>query len=136
MAQINIVYEGDLSTRCVHSDNGSEIQTDAAECSQGLGRAFSPTDLFSASLGSCMLTLMGIVAKGLNIDIRGMQAKVTKEMVSTPKRRIGKLRIEFRCPHSLPEDMIAKLVHAAEHCPVHNSLHPDIATEFVYSWGS
>lgn len=136
MTQIDIVYEGDLRTRCVQSDNGAEIQTDAPKDNKGLGRVFSPTDLFAASLGTCMLTLMGIAAKGLNVDIRGIQAKVTKEMVSTPTRRIGKLRVAFSCPHALSEDVIAKLVHAAENCPVYNSLHPDIATEFTYSWGS
>lgn len=136
MAQIDIVYEGDLRTRCVHSENGTEIQTDAPKDNRGLGRVFSPTDLFAASLGTCMLTLMGIAAKSLNVDIRGIQAKVTKEMVSAPARRIGKLRVEISCPHRLPEDVISKLVHAAENCPVYNSLHPDIKTEFTYSWGS
>ncbi len=135
MTQIDITYEGDLSTRCVHSDNKAEILTDAPKDNQGLGRVFSPTDLFAASLGSCMLTLMGIYARRINVDIKGMQAKVTKEMAVAPVRRIGKLRVEFTCPHHLSEEAIAKLVQAAESCPVHKSLHPDIVVEFTYSWG-
>ncbi len=135
MTQIDIVYEGDLSTRCVHSDNHAEIQTDAPKDNGGLGRVFSPTDLFAASLGSCMLTIMGIAANMLKVDIRGLQAKVTKEMAASPARRIGKLRIEFSCPHSLAEDVTKKLIQAAERCPVHHSLHPDIVLEFTYSWG-
>ena len=98
MTEIDIWYEGDLSTRCVHSDNKAEVLTDAPKDNQGLGRVFSPTDLFAASLGSCMLTLMGIAAKRLNIDIKGMRANVTKEMASAPARRIGKLKVEFFCP--------------------------------------
>ena len=135
MTEIAIWYEGDLSTRCVHSDNGAEVLTDAPKDNQGLGRVFSPTDLFAASLGSCMLTLMGIAAKRLNVDLKGMHAKVTKEMVVAPVRRIGKLRVEFSCPHAFSEDVIGKLVRAAETCPVHHSLHPDIVLEFSYQWG-
>jgi putative redox protein len=136
MTEIDIWYEGDLSTRCVHSDNQAEIRTDAPKDHQGLGRAFSPTDLFAASLGSCMLTLMGIAARRLHIDIQGMHAKVTKEMAITPVRRIGKIRILFTCSQILSEEAIAKLVHAAETCPVHKSLHPDIALEITYQWGT
>ena len=135
MTQIDIWYEGDLSTRSVHSDNQAEVLTDAPKDNQGLGRVFSPTDLFAASLGSCMLTLMGIAAKRLNVDLKGMHAKVIKEMSVAPVRRIGKLRLEFSCPKSLSEDVIAKLIHAAETCPVHHSLHPDIVLEFTYQWG-
>lgn len=136
MTEIDIWYEGNLSTRCVHSDNKVEILTDAPKDNQGLGRVFSPTDLFAASLGSCMLTLMGMAAKKLNVDIQGMHAKVTKEMVMAPVRRIGKVRIAFSCPKAVPQEAIAKLVHAAETCPVHQSLHPDIILDITYQWGT
>ncbi|MBS0604317.1 MAG: OsmC family protein [Verrucomicrobia bacterium] len=136
MTEIDITYEGDLSTRCVHSDNKSEIVTDAPKDNQGLGRVFSPTDLFAASLGSCMLTLMGIGAKKLNVDIKGTRAKVTKEMAAIPLRRVGKLKVEITCPHRLTDEVIAKLVQMADMCPVKKSLHPDIVVECTYQWGS
>ncbi len=136
MAEIDIWYEGNLFTRCVHADNHAEIHTDAPKDNQGLGRVFSPTDLFAASLGSCMLTLMGIMASRLNVDIQGMHAKVTKEMTVAPVRRIGKICIVFTCSQALSEEVIAKLVHAAETCPVHKSLHPDIILEMTYHWGT
>lgn len=136
MTEIAIWYEGDLSTRCVHSDNHSEIRTDAPKETQGLGRVFSPTDLFAASLASCMLTMMGIAAKRLNIDIKGTRANVTKEMANAPMRRIGRLKVEFFCPLEPSEEQIAKLVQMAGHCPVHQSLHPDIILDVSYHWGT
>nr|AOO54568.1 osmc family protein [uncultured bacterium] len=136
MAHIDITYEGDLSTRCVHSENHAEILTDAPKDHHGLGRVFSPTDLFAASLGSCMLTLIGLHAKRLQINIQGMRAKVTKEMAPQPPRRISSLRVEFDCPVRPSEEEIAKLTQAAESCPVHKSLHPDIVVECTYRWGS
>jgi putative redox protein len=136
MTEIEIWYEGDLSTRCVHSENGTEIFTDAPKDNQGLGRVFSPTDLFAASLGSCMLTLMGIAAKRLNVDLKGTRVKVTKEMASAPARRLGKITLQFFCPIRPSEEAIAKFIQMAENCPVHKSLHPDIIIDASYHWGS
>ena len=136
MTQIDVFYEGDLSTRSVHSDNGAEVLTDAPKDNQGLGRVFSPTDLFAASVASCMLTLMGIGAKKLQVDIKGTKASVTKEMAQAPVRRIGKLKIEIVCPVRPSEEVIAKLISLAETCPVKKSLHPDIVVECSYRWGT
>ena len=135
MTQIDILYEGDLRTRCVHSDNQIEVFTDAPKDNQGHGWFFSPTDLFAASLGSCMLTLMGIAANRLNVDLKGMRAVVSKEMAAAPARRIGKLTVEIFCPHQPSEDAVAKIVQMAQNCPVHKSLHPDIVLDIRYHWG-
>ncbi len=135
MTHIDITYEGELSTRSVHSDNKAEILTDAPKEIGGLGRVFSPTDLFAASFGSCMLTMMGFTAKRLNVELGKTEVVVTKEMTQTPPRRIGKLRIEFICPHRFPEDVTAKLLESAANCAVHKSLHPDIVVEIIYRWG-
>ncbi len=136
MAKIEIWYEGSLSTRCVHSENKAEILTDAPKEIHGLGRVFSPTDLLAASLGSCVLTLMGIAAKRLNIDIQGARAQVTKEMAAVPMRRIGKLSVAVSCPKDFPDETKEKLIRAAETCPVHQSLHPDIVLDITYKWGT
>ena len=96
---------------------------------------FSPTDLVGAALGSCVLTLMGIVAKKLKIDIKGTHVTVVKEMALAPSRRIGKLTMTVKCPFQFPPDVAQKLITAAEGCPVHHSLHPDIEQEFIFLWG-
>lgn len=135
MAEIEIYYEGDLSTRSVHRGNGDEIFTDAPVDNQGKGRKFSPTDLLAVSLGSCVLTLMGIAAKKLGVDLVGTKVVVTKEMRSAPARMIGKLKIILTSPHTYTPEITERLQRAAEGCPVHHSLHPDIIQEFVYHWG-
>lgn len=135
MTHIDITYEGNLSTRSVHSDNKAEILTDAPKENGGLGRVFSPTDLFAASFGSCMLTMMAFTGNRLNVDIGKTRVVLSKEMSETLPRRIGKLRIEFICPHRFPEDVTAKLIESAGNCAVHKSLHPDIVVEIVHRWG-
>ena len=69
METIQTVYQGELRTEARHMASGSTIITDAPVDNQGKGAAFSPTDLLSASLGSCMLTIMGIAARTHGIDI-------------------------------------------------------------------
>ena len=68
-SQIEIIYSGELRTWSTHIKSGDDIITDAPIDNKGKGEAFSPTDLFASSLGSCMLTIMGITAQthGLNI---------------------------------------------------------------------
>ena len=69
MVKINAVYEGGLRCRIRHGPSGNEILTDAPVDNMGKGEAFSPTDLMASSLGVCMLTVMGILARQHNIEL-------------------------------------------------------------------
>ena len=68
MNQIRVEYTGDLRTDSLHLDSSDRIITDAPKDNQGLGRKFSPTDLVASALGSCLLTIMGIVARRHNVS--------------------------------------------------------------------
>lgn len=134
MVQIDIVYEGELHCRLKHGPSQVEISTDAPKDNMGKGEAFSPTDLVAAALGSCMLTLMGIYAKRHNLPLDGTRAQVTKEMIQSPERRIGKLTVKFQMARGIPAAQRQAIERAALTCPVHKSLHPDIQipVEFNY----
>ena len=81
-----IEYKGELRTEAVHLRSGKTIITDAPIDNQGKGEAFSPTDLVATALGSCMLTIMGIVAKKNNINIDDTTVEVLKTMSESPRR--------------------------------------------------
>ncbi len=134
MVRMDIVYEGDLHCRLTHGPSGAVIATDAPVDNMGKGEAFSPTDLLSVSLGACMLTVIVIVAQRHQIDLKGTTVVVEKEMVTQPIRRVGKISVTFRMTPGIPPDKRAMLECAAESCPVHKSLHPDVQTpvKFVY----
>jgi putative redox protein len=135
MVQIDIAYQGQLRCNAVHGPSGTTLTTDAPVDNMGRGESFSPTDLVATALGTCMLTIMGIVADRNQLDLGGSTVTVRKEMVTSPIRRIGKLSVEIRVPRSLTEDQQKKLEHAAHACPVHKSLHPDIETPVTFRWG-
>ena len=94
MNTAKVLYLGDLRTQATHLRSGEWITTDAPIDNQGKGEYFSPTDLVASALGSCMLTVMGIKARDLNVDFKGSTAAVTKIMNAEP-RRIGAIEIVF-----------------------------------------
>jgi len=134
---IDMEYEGELHCRAEHGPSRTVLTTDAPVDNGGRGEAFSPTDLVATALGTCMLTIMGIAAGTLGVDIAGTRVTVAKEMVADPMRRIGVLRVQVVFPEGLrlsgKEQL--QLERAAEACPVRRSLHPDvqIIVEFSYS---
>lgn len=134
MVKLQVTYEGGLHCNLKHIASGSQIATDAPKDNHGKGETFSPTDLVSSALGACMLTIMGIVAGRHNIKLEGAEVEVTKEMVQEPVRRIGKLTVNFKMPKGIPQKERALLERAAETCPVHKSLHPDIEIPIHYSY--
>jgi len=135
MVAIQLEYEGDLHCRAVHGPSGTALATDAPKDNQGRGESFSPTDLVATALGSCMLTIMGIVARSLNIDIAGTTATVEKEMANAPVRMIQRLTVKIHVPHPVSDENRKKLENAAHTCPVHKSLHPDVQRPIEFTWG-
>ena len=115
--QVEIKYLGDLRTNSVHLQSSDEIITDAPTDNKGKGEAFSPTDLFVTSLGSCKLTTMGITAQQYGIDIDGASAKITKVMSSAP-RRISEIHVGIF--------FTKELETSAKNCPVSKSISSEI----------
>jgi putative redox protein len=135
MVKIDVNYEGGLHCKATHGPSGTELFTDAPKDNQGRGESFSPTDLVATALGSCMLTIMGILARTLNIDISGSTATVEKEMTATAPRRIQRLTVNIHVPHALSQEDRDKFERAAHTCPVHKSLHPEIEIPLRFTWG-
>ena len=135
MVAIDVDYEGGLHCRAVHGPSATELMTDAPKDNQGRGESFSPTDLVATALGTCMLTIMGIMARTLEVDITGATATVEKEMTAVAPRRIGSLAVTIHVPGAVSLEDRAKLERAAHACPVHKSLHPDIQTPIAFTWG-
>lgn len=132
----SIVYKGNLKTICTHLDSGNQIVTAAPKDNQGDGDAFSPTDLTATSLGACMLSIMGIKAREMNVDLKSTKAEVTKVMYSEP-RRIGEIHVKIMFPEiEALEDEKNRTIfeRVAMKCPVYYSLHPDIIkkVDFIY----
>jgi len=128
-----VTYDGNLRTECVHLKSGDSFVTDAPTDNNGLGQAFSPTDMVATGLASCILTMMGIKANNLEVNLRGSLAEVTKHMASAP-RRISKIEVHLSLPSNISDKDRKILIHTANTCPVHFSLHPEIEKEISFNW--
>jgi putative redox protein len=131
-----VEYEGDLRTTCVHLRSSNSFETDAPVDNNGKGERFSPTDLMATSLGTCMITVMGIKARSMGFDLNGIKIEVEKIMKAAP-RRVGGINLFFHIPDSLKNiDQKSKdiLKQTGITCPVQQSIHPDI--EVNVDWGS
>lgn len=134
MVKIEVVYQGQLHCQVLHTPSGAVLETDAPKDNMGKGEYFSPTDLLAAALGSCVLTLIGIAAGKLNIDVVGTHVTVEKKMITSPIRRIGTLGVNVIFSKFVEENHRPILEQAALTCPVHKSLHPDIAIPMEFIW--
>ncbi len=126
MVKMKAVYEGDLHCLITHGPSGSTIETDAPVDNMGKGERFSPTDLLAASLGSCMLTVMGIAAQNHKVDLAGTTVEIEKEMVAQPLRRIGMVTLRFRMAPGIAVDKRPLLERAAAACPVRKSIGQEV----------
>ena len=128
-----VTYKGGLRTVCEHLRSGDTFNTDAPVDNNGLGQAFSPTDTVATGLASCMITMMGIKARDMDVDLTESTAEVIKHMAASP-RRISKIEVDLKLPAAATEKERKILIHTANTCPVHYSLHPDIEKEITFNW--
>ena len=135
MTTSKVTYQGDLRTTAIHLQSNNEIITDAPVDNHGKGEAFSPTDLLATSLASCMLTIIGIKAADMVVDITGTTAEVTKVMAADP-RRVSEVHVIITFSQELDEKTLTIFYKTALTCPVANSLHPDITQNLVFSNGN
>jgi uncharacterized OsmC-like protein len=134
MVSMTGIYEGSLRTNVKHLKSGNTIVTDAPPDNNGRGEAFSPTDLTCASLNSCMMTLMGILANREGIELTGLTSEITKIMGADP-RKIAEVKIVFTHPSLVATDVQKeKLKRAAMTCPVALSLSDTVIQTITFNF--
>lgn len=129
-----VTYKGGLRTEATHIRSGNTIITDAPVDNKGKGEAFSPTDLVATALASCMLTIMGIKADEMNINIEGTSAEIEKIMASEP-RRIAQVNILIHTPIEADDKTKKILEKAALTCPVDKSVSESMIRDVKFIWG-
>ncbi len=125
MVEFQVRYTGEKHCDLVHIPSSSSISTDAPLDNFGKGETFSPTDLMSVSLATCMLTVLAIWGEPLGYVFKGASARVEKHMGTHP-RRVSKIKIDLVMPSTISSDLRDQILEMARNCPVHKSIHPDI----------
>lgn len=129
-----VIYQGELRCKATHLQSETVIFSDAPTDNHGKGECFSPTDLLATALGNCMLTIMGIEARKLKVNIDGTQILIKKHMGTLP-RRVVKIDVNMKIPgQDLSENQKIVLIDAGINCPVAKSLHPDLVQEISVNY--
>jgi uncharacterized OsmC-like protein len=129
-----VEYKGNLRCESTHLKSSDSFTTDAPVDNNGKGEAFSPTDTVATALASCMLTVMGIKADEIGVNLIGSVAKVTKTMSASP-RRISQIDVELGMKGNCDHRAQLILERVANTCPVFNSLHPELVKNIIFNWG-
>src|SRR5690606_6400791 len=133
MSTAKVTYLGNLRTENEHLKSGDKSITEAPTDNNGKGEAFSPTDTVATGLANCMITMMGIKARDMKVNMDGTTAMVTKTMAADP-RRISKIEVVLNFPAGIDGKSKKILENTARTCPVHYSLHPDIERVITFNW--
>ncbi len=128
-----VTYRGGLRTEATHLRSGNTIITDAPIDNKGKGEAFSPTDLVATAIASCMLTIMGIKADEMEVNIEGTTADVEKIMGTEP-RRITQVNIHINVPMTADDKTKKILERAALTCPVDQSVSERMIRDVKFTW--
>ncbi len=134
MITVQTTYLGNLRTESIHLQSGTKILTDAPTDNRGKGEAFSPTDLLATSLGTCILSIMGIKAMDNNIDISETRLEITKIMASDP-RRVHEVVMEFHFPNKGYSDEEKEMIESvAGISPVPLSVNTNMIQTIRFFW--
>jgi putative redox protein len=101
---------------------GHRLVVDQPADAGGQDSAPTPTELFVASLATCVAFYAGryLTRHGYGRD--GLAVSAGYEMAGDRPARVGGIRLIVRVPAGLPRERWAALRAVMSHCTVHNSL--------------
>ena len=98
---------------------GHEIVVDQPQDAGGDDAGPTPTDLFVASLASCVAHY---ARRGLGPEGAGPSVRCSWRMSETPPWRVVAIRIDVLLPAGTSDARVAAVRRAVTHCTVHNTL--------------
>lgn len=133
------VPAGHVAVTHVHGDSysivtrGHAVLVDQPAEGGGTDAAATPTELFVASLASCVAFYAGRFLLRHGLDLQGLAVAAEFTMASDRPARVGTVRLRLTVPGGVPPERREALVAVASHCTVHNTLRhqPGVAIELA-----
>jgi putative redox protein len=125
MAVIKTEYKGSLSTSTNYALSENPILTKA--------NPFGPTDLMTASLGSCIVTYIDFIAKKNGFTTEKSDVEINKTM-NDDGTMITNFDVIVNFNSIFTDAQKAIIETAAKSCPVGNSLHTDIKRTYLFNY--
>jgi putative redox protein len=97
------------------------LEVDQPKGDGGTDAAPTPTELFVASLASCVAFYARRYLSRHDLPIAGLAVTATFTMADRPAR-VGEINLAVTVPEGMPAERRAALLAVASHCTVHNTL--------------
>ncbi len=101
---------------------GHRVMVDQPTDAGGDDRAPTPTELFVASLATCVAFYAGRYLTRHGFDRDGLGVSVDFDMATDKPARVARIRMTVRVPADVPAERRPVLAAVMAHCTVHNSL--------------
>lgn len=101
----------------------------------GDGAEFSPANLLSISLGSCMLLSIGAVADRAKLDLSGTTVNVRFKEEAKPFPHVSAIYYVIDIPRQFSAVDVRRIENAADLCPIKTNIgdNTEIKVEFKYA---
>ncbi|MFG2028721.1 OsmC family protein [Streptomyces sp. NPDC048825] len=126
---LDVVHvEGDVYSVNVR---GHQLMVDQPTDAGGRDTAPTPTELFAASLATCVAFYAGRYLHRHGLQRSGLRVRTEFTMAPDRPARVASVRVTVVPPPALSAQRHAALLAVASHCTVHNTLHqpPEITVE-------
>lgn len=127
MSRIYTKYIGNLSTSTETLISETPIQTKS-----GL---FDPVDLLSTALASCIVSYIAYISKKNRIDISNLSSVVNPTM-DAQHTKVADFDITITLNSPILDEHKAIIEHAANTCPVSNTLASDVKKNFTFIYSN
>jgi uncharacterized OsmC-like protein len=133
MSTVKLVYDSDHHVTATKEPEHKIVSVDCPYT--GTGAEFSPANLLSISLGSCMLLSIGAVAHRAHLDLSGTTVNVQFEEVAEPFPHVAAIHYVVDIPRQLSALNMRRIENATELCPIKANIGDDteITVKFNYA---
>ena len=133
MSTVKLTYDSDHHVTATIEPQHTIVAVDCPYT--GDGAEFSPANLLSVSLGSCMLLSIGAVAQRAKLDLSGTTVTVRFKEVAKPFPRVAAIHYVIDIPREFSAVDMRRIENAAELCPIKTNIGDDteIRVKFRYA---
>ncbi|MDH5620021.1 MAG: OsmC family protein [Gammaproteobacteria bacterium] len=133
MNTVKLIYDSDHHVTAVKDPQHKIISVDCPHT--GDGEEFSPANLLSISLGSCMLLSIGVVANRAKLDLSGTTVTVRFKEVADPFPHVAAIHYVIDIPHHFSAVDRRRIENAADLCPIKTNIgdNTEIIVKFRYA---
>ena len=134
MSTVKLTYDSDHHVTATKEPQHKIVAVDCPYT--GDGAEFSPANLLSISLGSCMLLSIGAVAHRAQLDLSGTTVSVRFKEVADPFPHVAAIHYVIDIPGELGPVDRRRIENAAELCPIKSNIGPNTEITVKYNYAS